>query len=155
MKLKRILAVLMLVAVVALGVAVALPLPEAGAAPLLVRTTATVATIAPAGVTQSLGAANGDGHKFLNTGQEFVLITNSYTDTITATFVTPGTIGPVEIADLEVSLAAGATKLIGPFLTGVFNQPSGTDKNRVYLNWNSEVTGTVASSVTFQVYKLD
>lgn len=120
-----------------------------------VRDNLTVAEVVVTGTTQALTAASGDGHKFTNTGRELVMITNDYTATITATFVTPGQVGGLAIADVDVAIAAGATKLVGPFQIGLFNQKSGTDKNKVYLNWDVAVTDTVASSVTLQVFKLD
>lgn len=116
------------------------------------RDAITPTPMAVTGITVSLSAASGDGHSFLNTGDTFVMITNSYTDTITPTFVTPGQVGGLNIEDVSVAISAGQTKLIGPFAIGLFNQPSGSDKNRVYLNWNATVTGTVANSVTLAVF---
>lgn len=119
------------------------------------RDNLTVQAMAVTGVAQSLAAASGDGQKFTNTGDTFVIVKNDYTATITATFVTPGQVAGLDIEDVDVAVGAGATKLVGPFLIGVFNQDTGTDKNKVYLNWNTAVTGTVADSVTLQVFDLD
>jgi len=119
------------------------------------RDTITPTAIAVTGTTQSLGAASGDGQKFANTGDDFILVTNDYTDTVTLTVVTGGTVGGIAISDVDVTLAGtGTTKLIGPFNKSIFDQPSGTDVGKVYLNWNAAVTGTVASSVTLAVYRL-
>jgi hypothetical protein len=124
-----------------------------------VRDTITSTTIATTGTLQTLGAASGDGQKVTNNGDMFLVIANSYTDTVTATLVTGGTVSlgngvTAAIADVDVPLAAGQTKIIGPFTTGVFNQPSGADKGKLYINWNSAVTGTVANSVTLAAYNV-
>jgi len=118
------------------------------------RDTITPTAIIVTGTTQSLGAASGDGQKFANTGDDFVLVTNGYTATVTLTVVTGGSVGGIAIADVEKSIAAGAVVLIGPFNKSIFDQPSGTDAGKIYLNWDATVTGTVASSVTLAVYRL-
>ena len=133
-------------------------LEPAHAAPLGVggtRATLTVTEILATGVAESLATSDGDGHKFLNTGKEFLIITNDYTDTVTATIVTAYTFAGYDIADVDVGVAAGATQLVGPFNTSVFNYRTGSDKGYVYINWDAAVTGTVASSVTLLAYQLD
>jgi hypothetical protein len=68
-------------------------------------------------------------------------IKNDDAATQTVTFQTPGTVDGLAVADLVLSLAAAAIKLVGPFSPGTFNQsdgliyvdPSDTDlKFRVY-----------------------
>ncbi len=118
------------------------------------RDVITPTTMLAAGVTQSLSAASGDGHKFVNNGREFLVARNSTAGTITMTVVTGGTVDGYAINDVDIAIAAGATALAGPFKPEVFNQRSGSDAGKVYLNWNSTVTGTVANSVTVNVYKL-
>lgn len=119
------------------------------------RDAITVTSVVVTGTTDALAAASGDGHKFVNNERTWVVILNSYTATITATFVTPATQGGLAIADVDVALTAGQRRLVGPFSSGLFNQQSGTDKGMVYLNWDTAVTGTVASSVTLKAYKFD
>lgn len=125
------------------------------AAPLLTRGSLTATDLTPSGSTVSLSTANGDGHKFTNTNNEFVMVTNDYTATITMTIVTGGDIGGYDIDDVDVAVSASNSVLAGPFPTHIFNQTSGSDAGKVYLNWNATVTGTVANSVTVGVYKLD
>jgi hypothetical protein len=115
------------------------------------RDSITATPLANTGVTESLSAASGDGHSFSNTGEEFIIVTNNYTDTVTMTVVTGGTIGGLAIADVDVALAAGATSIVGPFAEGIFNQTGTSD---IYINWNSAVTGTVADSVTLAVFQV-
>lgn len=114
----------------------------------------TPTTMSFEGITQTLAVASGDGHAFANTGETWIVIANAYTATITATFVTAREVDGLPVDDVEVVLTAGTTKIAGPFPTGVFNQTSGTYKNKVFLNWDTAVTATVANSVTLAGYVL-
>lgn len=115
------------------------------------RATLTVTNvIRQGGVAETTYSADGDGHKFNNNGETWIRVYNAYTDTITATFVTPGTVDGLAVADLDVPVSAGAVRLIGNFPPGRFNQEDGT----VYLNWNTAVTGSVASSVTVGAFRI-
>lgn len=118
------------------------------------RDSITPTSLSHSGVAQSLSAASGDGHKFANTGEELVVVANDYTETVTMTVQTGGTVGGLAIADVTVALTAGQTKLVGPFNRTIFNQPGGSDYNQVYLDFNAAVTGTVANSVTLAVYRV-
>lgn len=117
-----------------------------------VRDTITVTTVLATGITNTLAAASGDGHKFINQGTEFIYVLNSYTATITMTVVTGGRVNGVEIDDVDVAVGAGVAKLVGPFPMKPFNQL--TDAGKVYINWSAAVTGTAANSVTLAVYKV-
>lgn len=117
------------------------------------RDVITPTVLSDAGTTMTLAAASGDGHKFPNTGRELVVVTNDYTATVTLTVVTGGTAGGIAISDVDISLTAGQSKIVGPFNTAIFNQPSGSDAGRIYLNWSAAVTGTAANSVTLNVYR--
>lgn len=155
-QIKRLIGVLVVALAMVMGLAVPVlmqPAHEAQAAGENgVRDVITPTALLDTGVTMTLAAASGDGHKFVNNGDEIIVVTNDYTDTITMTVVTGGTAGGLAIDDVDVALAAGATKIVGPFTTSIFNQRSGSDAGRVYINWNATVTGTVASSVTLAVY---
>jgi hypothetical protein len=159
---KQLFGVLVLALAMVMGLAVPALMQPASvvqAAPVMAgedgtRDMITPTNVVATGIAQSLSAASGDGHKFVNTAKEFVIVTNDYTDTVTLTVVTGGTADGFAIDDVDVTIAAGATKLVGPFATAVFNQRSGADAGRVYLNWDATVTDTVASSVTLNVYRL-
>lgn len=118
------------------------------------RDVITPTALAATGVTMSLGAASGDGQQFENTGQEIVIITNGYTDTITMTVVTGGQVGGLDIEDVDIAVAPGATRLAGPFTKAIFDQPTATGVRSVYLDFDAAVTGTVAGSVTLHVYQV-
>jgi len=123
-------------------------------APLMTRAIVTTTEVLYDGVDVDLLAATADGEKFTNTGKEFFFITNDYTDTVTATFVTAGTFGGFAIEDVTVPISASYSKLVGPFNIAIFNQKSGDDKNTIYVNWDS-VGQTGIASITVRAYKLD
>lgn len=108
----------------------------------------------PLGISRSLAAVDGDGQKFVNNEDTFVEIASTYTGTITATFVTPATVGGLAVPDLEITLTENQVKIIGPFQSGIYNQTTGSDKGMIYINWNSEITGTFVNSVTIGAWKL-
>jgi hypothetical protein len=118
------------------------------------RQVLTVTALSREGITNTLYTANGAGHKISNNGRTWVEIANAYTNTITATIVTPGTIFGLAIADLDIAVPAGSTYLAGSFPPSQFNQQSGSDLGYMYLNWNATVTGTVANSVTLRGWRL-
>lgn len=160
MRIERIgtgLAIGLLMIMAALFGLAAIGAPDVEAAPLSAggtRAALTVTQISRAGVTETLYAADGDGYKFSNNGYVWVKVLNDYTDTITATFVTPGTVDGLPIDDLDIAVPAdGGTRLVGPFPPSQYNQPSGTDAGKVYLNFDAAVTGTVASSVTVGAWR--
>jgi hypothetical protein len=136
----------------ALLIGLALYLPARAAGEDGARDTITATTLENTGIAMTLAAASGDGHKFTNTGREFVIVTNDYTATVTMTVVTGGSVVGLAIADVDVAVAADATKIVGPFQTAVFNQAS---TGEVYLDFDAAVTGTVASSVTLAVFEME
>jgi hypothetical protein len=120
-----------------------------------VRDVITPTALSTLGITQSLSVASGDGHYFINTNNEIVIVENGYTETITLTVVTGGSVSSLDIEDVEMGISAGEIALIGPFPTAIFNQSiSGEANRKVYLNFNSAVTGTIANSVTLNVYRM-
>jgi hypothetical protein len=68
-----------------------------------------------------------------------LLVTNSSGAPITITLTTAGTHDGYAVADPTVTLAAGASTIIGGF-TSVFPQPSGADEGWVYVDYSS-ITG--------------
>jgi len=64
------------------------------------------------------------GNKFWNNGKTFLMVANASGDTITVTVNTPGQVAGLDVEDLEVEVANGATTAIGPF-TSDFNQSDG------------------------------
>lgn len=99
------------------------------------------------GVTGSvLGAvaAAGGGDTFVNNGDVLFYIFNGDGSDMTVTFVTAGTTSQgIAIADVAVTVAAGAEKVIGPFDPSVFNGASGVS-----------VTYSAVTSVTVRPIKM-
>lgn len=58
-------------------------------------------------------------------GDVILRVINGGSETTKVTVVTPGEVGGNAIADSEVEVAAGATKIIGPFDPAVYNNANG------------------------------
>lgn len=99
------------------------------------------------GVDLAGAAAAGGGDSFVNTGSEVFVIKNGSGAPITATFVTPATVDGLAVADLTATIAAGATRMVGPFPPGVYND-TGAPGGSV------SVTYSAATSVTVAVVKV-
>lgn len=89
------------------------------------------------GVSEAAGD-NTNGNIFVNDGRTFLQCRNPTGGTVTLTFTTSGTLdeGRVTLSDPTVSVAAGVTRLIGPFNTNVYG---------------SDVTVTPSASGTFLI----
>jgi hypothetical protein len=135
----------------------ALDIPQARAAPLLsdgTRSTITITVLTQNDETaETLNAIDADGNKFYNNGKTWIEIVNNYTATVTATFVTPGTVGGLAIEDKTIAVDASGTSFAGPFSTAYFNQSS-PNTNYVYINYSSAITDSTVASVTIGAYRL-
>lgn len=115
----------------------------------MARTTLTVTTSAAAGVVLPAAAAvdQPNGNQFTNTGRELIEITNGSGSSITVTIVTNGvyTVGAVQypIADLAITIAAGVTRVCGPFDKTLFND--GTAQVLIDYTSGTTVTARVIS----------
>lgn len=110
-----------------------------------------VATVDRAGngLTRLLVTAAPGGDTFPNTGAEFLIIRNANaTLSRTITFVTEKTVDGLDVGDLTVLIAGGASgveHLVGPFSKDVYNDS------------NEEIAMTYtdsAADLTLQVFKL-
>jgi hypothetical protein len=84
-----------------------------------------------------------DGGMFVNNGATRVNVKNNGAGSHTVTFVTPATMRGFAVADKAFTVLPGETLTVGPFATSTFNQSSGDDRGRVYVNASgtqSEVT---------------
>lgn len=94
-----------------------------------------------AGIAPSYTAAQAPAsgsNAFVNDGRTFIHVKNGAGAPITATFLTPGNVAGLAIADLVVTVANGTEKMIGPFEPGLFNQSDG----KVHVDWSSETSVT-------------
>lgn len=114
--------------------------------------TLTVQNIASTGTAITLASAAGGGDSFINdaSGRTFFMVTNGGGGSITVTFdavptsVVTATYGTIAVSDMAVAVAAGATKMIGPFKQALYNQADGM----------IDVTYSGVSSVTVAAIKL-
>ena len=106
--------------------------------------TLTVTTVTRAGVDVAGVAADALGDEWPNTGQEFIEIKNGGGAGITATLDIKSTVDGAAVTDPTVSIGAGATKIIGPFPTGIYNDSS---------TGRAKVTYSGVTSVTIKALK--
>lgn len=107
--------------------------------------TLTVVNVTRAGVDVVGVAADAAGDEFANTGQEFVEIKNGSGAGITATLDIKSTVDGAAVTDPTVSIAAGQTKIIGPFPPAYY-----TDST----TGRAKVTCSAVTSVTIKALKL-
>ncbi len=107
----------------------------------------TATVIARTGIvaTAGTGQASTTSDKFANNGKQFLLVHNGDSGAHVLTFTSPATVDGLAVADPTVSLAAGASKLIGPFKPSVFNDEDG------YVTMASDI----ATLQTVQVLQAD
>lgn len=77
------------------------------------------------GVNVALTAAAGGGDEFANTGREALMVSNGSGAPITVTIETPQEVDELDVADRDVVVPAGETRLIGPFPKGTYNDADG------------------------------
>jgi hypothetical protein len=110
----------------------------------MARTDLTVQEIVKSGLEPSYTSASADGHAVANNGRTFLHVKNGGGSPITVTIQTSTTIEGLAVADQTVSVPASEERLIGPFSTH-FEQPSGADKGKVYVDFSDVTSVTVAA----------
>lgn len=112
----------------------------------MARTDLSVQDIARSGLAPSFSAANADGHAIYNDGKTFIEVKNTDASPITVTIQTPGTVDGLAISDRTVTIpATTGDKMIGPFPPDKYNQISGSDKGKVYVDFSAVSNVTVAA----------
>lgn len=106
--------------------------------------TLTVAQVASTGVAQALAAAGAAGDQFANNGKTFLVVANGHVSasrTVTIASKLAGASLPPGSAASNAggAVAAGVTKVFGPFDPASFNNASG----RVEVTYSSEADLTV------------
>jgi hypothetical protein len=95
------------------------------------------------GAGQAIVAAN--DAMFVNDGKTILKVVNANGAAQTFDLITPGTVGAdaLAIADKTISIAGSTTEYCGPFQTSIYNQPSGDDAGKVYIDTaSSDLTMT-------------
>lgn len=103
--------------------------------------TLTVTTVTRAGhdVAGVAATAGAGGDEFANTGQEFLEVKNGSGAPITVTLDIKSTVDGAAVTDPTVTVAAGVTKIIGPFPPSIYND-SGTGRAKVTYSDVTTVT---------------
>lgn len=117
----------------------------------MARQSPAVQRITRAGLSVAMTAPNADGD-IIPAGQVALQVLNGSGSPITVTVQTPGTDPATETArpELTVSVPAAGTRLIGPFPTSLFAQPSdaGVGPLQVLVDY-SAITSVTRALVSF------
>ena len=109
----------------------------------MARTALASQTIVDEGLTMTLSAANADGHYIDGGGDVFLVVLNGSGGSINVTVQTAATVSGLAVTDQVVAVAAGATKLIGPFPPATYDRASGaSDAGKVYVDFSAVTTVT-------------
>lgn len=97
--------------------------------------TLTVNTITRDGVLYAVVAAAAAGDQFANDGRTFLAVYNAHgSASRTVSIDIQQDVDDQDPPDREVAVAAGETRLIGPFPTGIYNDANG----RVQITYDNE-----------------
>lgn len=109
----------------------------------MARTVLTVQSVARTGLTPAYVAGDqANGHMFDNTSQRVMIhVKNGGSSSIIVTIPTPGTVDALAIADLSVSVPAGAERMIGPFPRAVYDQAART----VWVDLSADTSVTLGA----------
>ena len=101
------------------------------------------------GAGQAIVAAN--DAMFENDGKVILKVVNANGAAQTFDVITPGTFGEdaLAIADKTVSIAGSTTEYCGPYPPSVYNQKSGADAGKAYLDTESSDLTITAIRVPF------
>lgn len=100
-----------------------------------------VQQILPTGVVVSAVSAAGGGDQYPNNGKTLLKVINGGGSDITVTITPTNTVNGYTIAPIAVTVAAGATKYLGPYDQNYFNNSSG----RVAVTYSAVTSVTVAA----------
>lgn len=110
----------------------------------MARQSATVLIASSTATAPTPVASHADGHKFDNQhGDVKVILENGTGSSVNVTFVTTATYDGLAVADKVVAVPAGTTRVLGALSAKTYNQPSGTDRHAVYVDF-----GTVDPLIT-------
>ena len=97
------------------------------------------------GIEPSLSSAAGGGDQFLNTGNQYVEVTNGSGSSITVTFAAQKSVDGLDLPDDTLVVPAGETRKAGPFLPSTFNDSNG------YL----QITYSGVTSLTVGIFRFN
>lgn len=104
---------------------------------------ATLATqqVTRGGLSPAYSAASAGGDAFKPGATTFAHVKNASAGAITATFVTPGQVSGLAVADLAVSVPAAGERMVGPLSADLFHDQ--TD-GLADVTWSASASVTVA-----------
>lgn len=98
--------------------------------------TAQTAVRTSSGIVGTERDGHADGHSVANDGRIIMVVRNSGAGSHTISALTPGTVDGNAVADLSITVAAGVTRIVGPFPTSVYNQADGA----LYVDFDASPT---------------
>lgn len=93
-------------------------------------------------------ALHADGQMFVNSGEEFIIVKNGNAGTVVITITTPQTVNGLAVAERTVSILTMEDGYIGRFSKNLYDQLSGSDAGKVYID------GDIQSSITLMVFRV-
>ncbi len=111
----------------------------------MARTDLAVQTIVDEGLNPAYTAAPLDGHMIPGDGEVYIHVKNAGAASINVTIQTGGTLMGEPVTDKVVAVPNGGERLIGPFPPALYNQPSGVDAGKVYVDFSAVTSVTVAA----------
>lgn len=110
----------------------------------MARTALSAQATSTAGLKPTYAAANVDGHMFTPEAGRVLVVKNGGGSSITVTVQAEVTRDGLALPDRTVTIPASEERLIGPFAPDVYRQKSGADKGKVYVDFSTVTSVTVA-----------
>lgn len=107
----------------------------------------TPAIVTRAGVDTVGNAADATGDEWANTGQQFVEVKNGGGGSITVTLNIRALIDGAAAVNPTVTIAAGQTKMLGPFPSGIYNDTQNPPRAKITYSGVTSVTVKVFTAV--------
>lgn len=110
----------------------------------MARTALTVEDGLAAGLNATYNAAHADGNMFDNNGHVIFHVKNENAAALAVTVQTPFQQDGLDLAEGGGSVPASEERFFGPFSPQSYNQKSGTDIGKVYIDTDIQASVTIA-----------
>lgn len=111
----------------------------------MARTVVSPQSTSETGVVATYGAVTVDGDIIPGDEKTLLHVKNGSGGSINVTIQTGATLGGHAVSDTVVAVAAGADKFIGPFPKESYNNATGADRGKVYVDYSAQTTITRAA----------
>lgn len=120
----------------------------------MARQSLSVQRIGVSGLTPAVSPAHVDGHAFYNNqGRTIVTVINeNATEPVTVSITPTDTVEGLEREPRTYEIAAGDECVIAGLTSGLFEQQSGTDAGKIYLDF---ADGDVLTDVDLKAFMID